>query len=415
MKPRILTLIVLLGATGCPSSTTLGPDSSTGPDGGEPPLDSGAPAACFEPGAVRTVACGNCGLASEECSAEGEWFPASGCLSEGPCAPGAVETESLAMCGERQRICDDACQWRDWTTTTEPGQCEPGATRVAVADTCPDGLQPQTCTAACRWEEAGACTDVCGGTARTTPEWASEICIPAGPFIRGNDSTDPFDDAAPAAEIVLSAYYIDAYPVTNRRYRECVDAGVCSRPGIDWSPEGASSYADPTRGDYPVQTIDWEMARTFCDWDGGRALPTDAQWGKAARGPAPRDQPYVWDGDTYRCDLVLGPDCPGAPTFTTLLAQDPYDGLPGSESYYGTFLQYGGVQEWVADWWADRWYANPESRLMDPTGPATGTHRVFRGVPRQDAHTTWLVSQRGAHPPEMATAQIGFRCARPAP
>lgn len=400
MKQSIPSLALALIASGCPSSVPLDQDSAVGLDG--------APAGetCAEIGATRTVACGNCGLMSEECGADGRWAPASACLSEGFCEPGAVESESLPMCSARQRICDDACQWREWTTTIDPGECDPGARQRVSTDTCREGLQPQVCTADCVWENAGGCTDACGGTGRASPEWAREVCIPAGPFIRGDVR---FPNTRPVAEIELSAYYIDAYPVTNRRWRECVMAGGCSRPV---SP-GADSYADPERDDYPVQSVSWSMARAFCEWDGGRLLPTSAQWEKAARGPAPRDQSYVWDGDEYRCDLVPAMHCPEGLSDAEF-APNRYNELPGSVGYYGTYLQFGGVVEWVYDYWAASWYSDPDSTQPNTSGPDSGTSRVYRGVEWFNTRDPSSIAWWGGSLPDDGTLRAGVRCVRPA-
>ncbi len=379
-----------------------------GSDGGTDAGTDAGPERCPTPGEMRVGPCGFCGMGTEQCSAAGVWEPVSACLGEGECGAGATETMALDRCGEQQRICLATCEWTDWETTTPVGECEPDALRL-VDEGCPSGqVAEQTCNATCTWEETRACHDPCGGTARTSPEASAEVCVPAGPFVRGSTT---YPDTQPVAEVFVSAFYIDRYPVTNDRYRACVTAGVCPRP---LSGEARVSLDDPTRGRYPVNGLPWDAAVAFCGWDGGRRLPTEAEWEKAVRGPAPRTNVYPWDGDEYRCDLVPGePVCELTPD----PGEAPYyaiDELPGSRSYFGTFLQYGGVLEWVSDYYLEDYFA--AGSLTDPTGPTTGTTRVMRGVVPDGVHHE-LANRRHERPtpPFPIANPVGFRCARSAP
>ena len=414
---RTVTILLALGALAC-SGAPADTDSSTPPADGGPrdatmtemdatlpdsgPPDAG-PEPCATEGMTRTVECGNCGLASEQCTG-GVWSRTSACLDEGECAPGTVGTEMLERCGERQRICNDMCMWRDWTMTAPQGECEVGERQLVTTSACGVGFQPQRCNDACAWEDEGACDDGCGSTARTTPEWAREVCVPAGPFIRGHVG-DYW--AEPVREIRLSAYYVDAYPVTNRRYRQCVTAGSCSPPQL------ADEFNNSTYEDIPVIRLTPEQAAEFCAWDGGRRLPTQAEWEKAARGPSPRAQRWVWDGDTYRCDLVLVPGCPGGPPADVPL-RDRYDALPGSRSHYGTFRQFAGGLEWVSDYFRTDWYSDAASGSDDPTGPSPTGFRTYVGTSRSETGLmTRGISQRGGIPlADASNGQFGMRCAR---
>lgn len=395
-------------AGGLDAATTDGgpagdPDAST-------PMDAGHDAGlepCSTPGEMRVAPCGFCGMGSQTCSASGIWESTSACLGEGECAAGSTDSMPLDRCGQQQRICLASCEWTDWETTTPSGECDPGAVRF-VDEACPAGqVAEQMCNAACTWEETRACHDPCGGTARTAPEASAEVCVPAGPFVRGSMT---YSSAQPVAEVYVSAFYIDRYPVTNDRYRACVSAGVCGAPlGAD----GRNSFNDATRGNYPLQGITWDRASTFCSWDGGRRFPTEAEWEKAVRGPAPRTNVYPWDGDEYRCDLVALESCPSGPSRLERFAYYAIDALPGSRSYFGTYLQYGGVYEWTADYYDADYYSSPES-LTDPAGPASGLGRVYRGAIAQGYELE--IAARGADDPARPVQSLlGFRCARRAP
>ncbi|MBZ0117036.1 MAG: formylglycine-generating enzyme family protein [Sandaracinaceae bacterium] len=382
-----------------------GTDAGTQPaDGGNPGTDAGADAGpeCA-PSEMRTVDCGNCGLAQQVCSAEGMWLAPGTCMAEGECAVAEVDMETTDRCGMRSRICDDTCHWRDWTVMVPDGECAAGETVREASATCTvSEVLERQCSSSCVLD-VGTCVDACGGTRRTTPADAEEVCIPAGPFIRG---TDAFANTQPVAEVQMSAYYIDRFPVTNDRYRACVSAGACTLPT---NLAGLTSYNDAARGRYPVQDVSHTAAAAFCTWDGGRALPSEAQWEKAARGPAPATNPYPW-GSTFQCSYVL----------CTSSQQDmiPHEvgSLPESQSIYGLDLMLGGGREWTQDFYDSAYYDRPESLGPDPANTTSSTQRTLRGVrsggtATMDYHVSRRASGSNFPPPASAT----LRCARPAP
>lgn len=373
---------VTLLVVGCGGATTPAQDGGAGADSSV--ADAG-PEPCTDEGAMRTRACGNCGTMAEKCVG-GLWEPQSQCLGEAECPAASVETGSLPLCGMQQRICDETCHWLDWQVIQEgTGECEPSAMGTAPTDCPPPQFRQQTCSMECMWVPSGECMDGCGDTARKTPADAEEICVPAGMFNRGDDF-DMWDDERPAREVYVSAFYIDRYPATNRRYRECVEAGPCVLPA---DAGAAGLVTDGMHDEYPVIGLTWDQTQTFCAWD-DRRLVTEAEWEKSARGPTPRDNDWPWDGAEFRCDLFPVDEC-GA-TFSFPL--DPITSLPGARSYYGVDLLIGGGYEWVSDWYDPAYYQSTDS-LIDPTGPATGTQRVYRGNWRSSAMS----------PPE----QIDFR------
>lgn len=350
----VLVIATLTALGGCSGPAEVS-DAGTDPTDAQPPVedadttppDTGLPPEC-DPGERRTAECGFCGTESQSCEGPGRWLATSECLGQGECAVGDVETRVGELCTTEQRICLDGCAWSDWEETRGPGSCEPGETRRAMSDTCDPGERLlEECSETCEWIEGiGTCVDACGGApARTSPAWAREVCVPDGDFIRGEAGTR----WEPETAIYISSFYIDVYPVTYRRYQQCVDAGACP------APSGTYSRADdPAYLDYPVQGVSALDGEAFCAWDGGRRLPTAAEWEKAARGPAPRTNDYPW-GEELDCSIVNtgGEPCratdAGGPG-TTLFASDPYDAFPPtSASYYGVHLMGFGVAEILRD------------------------------------------------------------------
>ena len=105
--------------------------------------------------------------------------------------------------------------------------------------------------------------------------------IPAGQFKRGCDQFGP-EHGAPSSQVYLDAFMIDIYEVTNQRLETVMPDHKLRR--------SKSSACD----DCPVSKITWYEAADFCHLI-GKALPSEAQWEKAAGGK---------DG----CEFSWGPD-----------------------------------------------------------------------------------------------------------
>jgi formylglycine-generating enzyme required for sulfatase activity len=68
---------------------------------------------------------------------------------------------------------------------------------------------------------------------------------------------------------------------------------------------------------------------------------------------------------------------------------------------------HGNVSEWCADWYDEKAYASGGKK--DPTGPRSGSSRVYRGG-------SWLANpwsscsaSRASQPPSLAFNFVGFR------
>jgi len=76
-----------------------------------------------------------------------------------------------------------------------------------------------------------------------------------------------FEDEAPSRMIVIDTFQIDRYEVTQQQF----EAVMKSNPSRN------------TGAQLPVDRVTWHEANTFCR-KVGKHLPTEAEWGKAARG-----------------------------------------------------------------------------------------------------------------------------------
>lgn len=231
----------------------------------------------------------------------------------------------------------------------------------------------------------------------TDDKGAELVLVPEGNFLMGSDRGET--DEQPVHTVYLDAFYIDKFEVINKLYQACVEDGTCDPPRQNYffaeSPTKIY-YGNPQYGNFPVVYVDWNMAKAYCEWRGGR-LPTEAEWEKAARGTDANTYPWGKDLDCQRANYQ------GCVNRTSEAGSYP-DGV----SPYGVYDMTGNVWEWVSDRYADNYYA--KSPTNNPSGPITGQSRVLRGGswPRFDV----TAYHRTKFAPEYNTFDIGFRCAR---
>jgi formylglycine-generating enzyme required for sulfatase activity len=237
-------------------------------------------------------------------------------------------------------------------------------------------------------------------TPRPTVPVTVMVYVPAGTFTMGSDDSDPdaTEDEKPQHTVYLDAFWIDRTEVTNAQYRRCVDDGACRSPSKTSSDTHDSYYGASKFDDYPVIWVDWEQANAYCTWAGKR-LPTEAEWEKAARGTDRRIYPW---GEGIDCNHANYGGCAGD---TAQVASYPQGASP-----YGVLDMAGNVWEWVADWYAEDYYANSPDR--NPQGPGSGERRVLRGGSWLGDERVVRAALRSSGGPSLARGDLGFRCAR---
>ena len=277
------------------------------------------------------------------------------------------------------------------------------------------------------------------------------IELPGGTFLMGTDTLEGFpqDGEGPVRSVLLDAFAMDIYPVTNDLFRSFIEATGyrteaerfgwsfvfwshipsahfkelvedtvaaapwwCKVPGAKWNtPEGPGSSL-LGRGNHPVVHVTWHDCMAFAQWSGKR-LPTEAEWEYAARGGLVQKL-YPW-GDKLRpngkhlCNIWQG-EFPKHDT-----ADDGYAGTCPVDAFppngFDIYSMTGNVWEWCADWFDAEFHRTADRN--NPPGPPSGTARVMKGgsfLCHKSYCNRYRVAARTSNTPDSSASNIGFRC-----
>jgi serine/threonine protein phosphatase PrpC/formylglycine-generating enzyme required for sulfatase activity len=136
---------------------------------------------------------------------------------------------------------------------------------------------------------------------------ATLVYIPATTFAMGPTNADlraqQFTQYGYLSKIVeVAGFWMDQTEVTNAMYRRCVGAGKCQPPLQTSSTKHPEYFSSGEFDQFPVMYVNYDMAKTYCEW-AGRRLPFNDEWELAARGTDGRHYPW---GDLKQPDCALG-------------------------------------------------------------------------------------------------------------
>lgn len=133
-------------------------------------------------------------------------------------------------------------------------------------------------------------------------------------------------------ELLVEAFEIDRYPVTNGEFdRFLRESGYRPDDAHNFLRHWQGSRCPPEFADHPVVWVSLADARAYASWTGKR-LPTDAEWQLAGQGTDGRPWPWGEAFEPARCN-VHGPG-------TT-----PVDAFPAGRSIFGVEDLVGNVWE----------------------------------------------------------------------
>jgi formylglycine-generating enzyme required for sulfatase activity len=279
------------------------------------------------------------------------------------------------------------------------------------------------------------------------------VRLDGGSFLMGTEIEEgfPADGEGPIRKVLVDAFYVDRYAVTNDAFSEFVHstgyksdaerfgwsfvfqghiapenrarlvedtvAGVewwCKVPGADWRhPEGPDTGI-ATRPHHPAVHVSWNDAQAFARWAGKR-LPTEAEWEFAARGGL-EQKLYPWGDDLtpngqHLCNIWQG-EFPDHDT-----AEDGFAGLAPVDAFppngYGLYTITGNAWEWCLDWFHPTFHVL--GTRANPAGPLQGQAKVIKGgsyLCHKSYCNRYRVGARSSNTPDSSTTNMGFRCVR---
>lgn len=206
------------------------------------------------------------------------------------------------------------------------------------------------------------------GTSEAEAEYAATLDAPS--WAKGRLSSEQVQHETCLSE----GFWIDKTEVTNAAFDAFVEAGGYTTEAY-WSEDGWKWLARQMRGNLPLRCltnraetaprvcITWYEAEAYARWRGG-ALPTEAQWEYAARGPESLIYPWGNAWDASRANVLDSDE-------TT-----PVDTFPDGASWVGALDMAGNAMEWVADWLSAGYEVDA---VIDPAGPETGRIKIEKG------------------------------------
>ena len=185
-------------------------------------------------------------------------------------------------------------------------------------------------------------------------------------------------------EVSVQPFCLDLTEATAAAYESCVNEGKCRTKG-DWD---GCNFAKSGRERHPMNCVDWNEAKAFCEAQGKR-LPTWAEWEWAARG-GDAGRTYPWGSEEPRDRACWSGDSEDRRGTCEV------GSFPSGHGRFGHRDLAGNVWEWTAS------QASSEDAQL-----------VVRGGCYLDNVPKWMsATLRGSQQPSNRGSRFGFRCAR---
>jgi formylglycine-generating enzyme required for sulfatase activity len=198
-------------------------------------------------------------------------------------------------------------------------------------------------------------------------------------------------------------------------------------PGADWKHPAGPGSSISGKAQHPTVHIAHEDAEAYAAW-ADKALPTEAEWERAARGGL-EGAAYVWGDEFAPGGKQMANTWQGWFPYQNT-REDGHEGTSPVGSYpangYGLVDMAGNVWEWTADWWAAAHApvsspccapANPRGGAAETSHDLTDTSRTPRRVIKGGSHLCapsyclrYRPAARSPQAMDSSTSHLGFRC-----
>ena len=236
-------------------------------------------------------------------------------------------------------------------------------------------------------QENKATTSVNGYTETVKGLNLQMVYVEGGTFTMGatpEQGSEAYDHEKPAHKVTLSSYYIGKFEVTQVQWRAIMG-------------KNPSSF---TGDNNPVERVSWNEAQEFCQklstLTGKKyRLPTEAEWEYAARG-GNKSKGYKYSGSNTIGDVAWYSSNSGRKTHPVGQKQP---------NELGIYDMSGNLWEWCYDW-KGSYSSSPQT---NPTGPTSGSTRVFRGGSWEYTAKICRVAYRDGNFPGIRGSYLGLR------
>ncbi len=259
------------------------------------------------------------------------------------------------------------------------------------------------------------------------------ILIPSGLARLGVDLPDAHSDQTPSHTVKMSAYLIDAEPVSNAAFARFLNSIG------DVSPEVVAEWCGVDEGDkrqahlslvreqgmwkpfdrahrQPMILVSWFGANAYslwahlCDWsryreDQSSHLPSEAQWEYAASGGIQVQSNLAVGSDARVAQHTVAPNI--EPTHCRRRTISERLGM----SSFGLHHMAGNVWQWCRDWYSPDFYRQPEATEPNPQNKVDTGIRSERGGSWVGPAALSVPWYRRGRPPAARGRCLGFRCA----
>jgi len=236
------------------------------------------------------------------------------------------------------------------------------------------------------------------------------IYISEGSFLMGSQPGDEIPEhETPQHEVVLPAYRIGKYPVTNSQFEIFIhETGRLVTPAMGWNGQTAPIDFE----NHPVTSITWFEAVAYCRWLSQKTgrnyiVPNEAQWEKACRGGNSFTYPWGDEFDHTRCNFGNA----------MVASVEVYP----TQNEFGCFDLVGNVRQWTSSLWGEK-LVSPDAKYAYPwkddrrndLNASRQIRRVVRGSSMKDDKKMLRCSTRNGQLPDdvgLPSARHSFRVA----